>query len=151
MVEFYNGLSEGSKRTFRPLGSTTTLEVCEDIIQDNRPEVDQKFDLVAMHETRIVGWCFLWNLASDEPTFGLGIADAYQGRGLGSALMDRVMQAARERGLGKVFLTVVQDNEVAWRMYEKRGFVKYGEHVGEDGLPYFRMATELQTEGNRGR
>ena len=143
LVEFYNGLSESSKRTFRPIGYTTTLNVCEDIIQDNKSEREKKFDLVALHETRIVGWCFLWNLESGEPTFGLGVADAYHGKGLGSKLMDSVMKTARERGLKKILLTVVQYNEVAWKLYEKRGFVKYGEFVGEDGLDYFRMVAEL--------
>jgi RimJ/RimL family protein N-acetyltransferase len=40
-------------------------------------------------------------------------------------------------------LTVVTDNAVAWRLYEKNGFVKYDEFVGEDGLPYFKMIAEL--------
>ena len=144
LVAIYNSLSESSKRTFRPLGSTTTLDVCEDIVQDNRPETDEKFDLVALHETRIVGWSFLWNLKSDEPVFGLAVSDDYQGKGLGGSLMDRVMKAACERELGKVCLTVVKDNEVAWRMYEKRGFVVYDEYVAEDGLAYFRMARNFQ-------
>jgi len=143
LVEFYNGLSESSKRTFRPIGYTTTLSVCENIINDNSPEIDQKFNLVAMYETRIIGWGFLWNLQSGEPTFGLGVADDFHGKGLGSKLIDSVMEIARERGIKKVFLTVVQYNQVAWKLYEKRGFVKYGEFVGEDGLDYFRMVAEL--------
>ena len=28
LVEFYNGLSESSKRTFRPIDYKTTLDVC---------------------------------------------------------------------------------------------------------------------------
>ncbi len=143
LVDFYNGLSESSIQTFRPLGYKTTLSVCEDIIQDNSPEIDKKFDLVALHETRIVGWSFLWNIESNEPTFGLGVADDFQGKGLGSKLIDSAMKTARERGLKKVLLTVVQDNQVAWQMYERRGFVKYGKFVGEDGLDYFRMVAEL--------
>lgn len=146
LVEFYNGLSARSKRTFRPLGSTTNLEACEAIVQENRPEIDRKFDLVAVRGTQIVGWGFLWNLESEKPSFGLGIADEVQGKGLGSTLMDHVMKAARERGLRKVFLTVVKDNEVAWKMYEKRGFVRYGEYYdAKDELTYFRMAAELET------
>jgi len=123
------------------------LEACEAIVQENRPEIDRKFDLVAVRGTQIVGWSFLWNLESEKPTFGLGIADEVQGKGLGSALMDGVMKAARERGLRKVFLTVVKDNEVAWKMYEKRGFVRDSEYYNaKDGLPYFRMAADLETD-----
>jgi len=117
--------------------------VCKDIIRDNSPEEEKKFDLVALHEGGIIGWGFLWNIDSGEPTFGLGVADDSQGKGLGSRLTDSVMEEARERGIKKVLLTVVQDNQVAWKMYEKRGFVKYGEFVGEDGVDYFQMVVEL--------
>lgn len=147
LAAFYNGLSMASRRTFRPLGEKTAVDRCEEVVCGNQPEIDEKFDLVAVHENVIIGWSFIWKLDSDEPVFGLGVADACHGQGIGSALMDRVMEEARRRNLPRVLLTVVQDNEVAWRMYEKRGFVRYGEFVGEDGLPYFRMAVTLCTKG----
>jgi len=64
LVDFYNGLNESSIRTFRPIGYTTTLDVCKEIIQDNNPEIDKKFDLVALHGMQIVGWSFLWKIQS---------------------------------------------------------------------------------------
>jgi hypothetical protein len=60
--------------------------------------------------------------------------------------MDRVMRGARKRALHKVYLTVVQDNSVAWQMYQRRGFVRYGEFVGQDGQDYYRMVAELASE-----
>jgi ribosomal protein S18 acetylase RimI-like enzyme len=57
--------------------------------------------------------------------------------------MDLVMNEARERGLKQVILTVVKDNAVAWRLYEKRGFARYGEFVdAADGQTYLRMRWE---------
>jgi ribosomal protein S18 acetylase RimI-like enzyme len=142
LAAFYNGLSARSIRTFRPLGLATDVEVCRGIVRDDEAAI--KFDLLALDAGQVVGWCFVWELASPEPTFGLAVADAWQGRGLGSRLMERVMREARERGLAEVFLTVVQDNAVAWRLYEKQGFVRCGEFVGQDGLPYFRMRACLR-------
>ena len=160
LVEFYNGLSEQSKRMFRPLGPQTTLECCADIIRDNDAAIDAKLDLVAVEaprsgcsseraQSRIVGWGFLWGLQSEEPSFGLCVADAYHGRGLGSALMDRVLEAARQRGVQRIGLTVVQDNEKACQMYARRGFVRSEAFIGSDGLPYYRMAAELAGAGER--
>lgn len=143
LTSFYNALSDRSRRTFRPLGLSTTTGACEEIVRDNLPEFDVRYDLVAVEGEHIVGWSFLWDLGSEQPAFGLGIADHYQGRGLGTQLMDRVMTEARERGLGQVHLTVVQDNEVAWAMYERRGFVRCGAFTAEDGLDYFSMVAEL--------
>jgi len=148
LVAFYNSLSRASKRTFRPLGPVTMLEKCENIVVDNVAVADTKFDLVAVQDggaqgARIVGWGFLWDLHTDEPVLGLAVADAFRGQGVGTALITRVLDVARERGLTRVCLTVVTDNEVAKRLYKKHGFVKYGEFVGEDGLPYFRMRVEF--------
>jgi putative acetyltransferase len=146
LAAFYNGLSERSRTTFRPLGWTTIVEVCAGIVEDNLPGSSQqatKYDLVAFHRGCIVGWSFIWDLYANEPTFGLGVADAYQGRGLGAALIDQVMAAARRLGLNRVYLTVVQKNHVAWELYERRGFVRYSEFVGKDGLAYYRMVATL--------
>ena len=139
LVDFYNGLSASSIRTFRPLDIKATLPVCEAIVCNNQPDSATKYDLVAVADGRIVGWSFIWDWTGAEPMFGLSVADAYHGQGVGSALMDSVMRAAREQGLARVYLTVVRDNDKAWQMYQRRGFVKYGAFTGDDGLPYFRM------------
>ena len=143
LLAFYRGLSKASVRLFRPFGRTTTLGQCEAVVRDNEPDRDVKFDLVALRGGTIVGWSFLWKLDCDLPSFGLAVADAYQGRGLGSRLTDAVLDAARARGIGKVELTVVQDNATAVAMYERRGFVKQREFVGDDGLPYYGMEVTL--------
>ncbi|MGC9349977.1 MAG: GNAT family N-acetyltransferase, partial [Anaerolineae bacterium] len=143
LVAFYNGLSDASKRTFRPIEEHTTPEVCAGIVVENLERPPVKFDVVALLGDKVIGWSFIWDLASEEPVFGLAVADPYHGRGLGTALMTRVLAWARSRPLPTVFLTVVQDNHVAKRLYEKQGFVKYGEFVGEDGLPYDRMRIDL--------
>ncbi len=142
LAEFYGSLSAASKRTFAPLGRAPTLAACEEVAQDNRPEIDRRLDLVALDGRRIVGWGFVWLLNPQEPMFGLGVADDYQGQGLGSRLIDRVLEGARARGLERVFLTVVKDNARALHLYESRGFVIYGELV-DDGLDFWRMAVAL--------
>ena len=138
LVAFYNRLSAPSKRTFRPLGPVTVPEKCAAIIRDN--SAGTKFDLVAVDDRAIVGWSFLWNRDTDEPTFGLAVADAFHGQGLGTALITHIMDVARKVGLSTIYLTVVTDNAVAQHIYKKQGFVKYAEFTGDDGLPYFRMA-----------
>ena len=55
-------------------------------------------------------------------------------------LMDRILDVSAELGLEELYLTVVQDNHVAYKLYTRRGFCRYGEFVDEkDGLAYYRM------------
>lgn len=146
LAAFYNGLSAASKRTFRPLGETTTADICRQIGADNAGNTATKYDIVAVDGEAIVGWSFLWSLAAvdpeEGPVFGLAVADAYHGQGIGTALMRTVMDWADDHNLPQVILTVVQDNGVAQHLYRQQGFVRYGEFVGDDGLPYDRMRRE---------
>lgn len=142
LAAFYNALSPASKRTFRPLGETATVRICAKVARENLAE--RKYDLVAKEDGSIVGWGFLWDLKSECSTLGLGIADGWQGKGLGRAFMDALISEARCRQLGQVTLTVVQDNERAIRLYEQYGFVRRDEFVADDGLPYYRMTVTLE-------
>ena len=147
---FYNGLSTRSKRLFAPLGATTTEEQCRPIAEANLPDRDTRHDIVILHEGGLVGWAFLAH-NKDKPReagFGIGIGDDYQGRGLGSRLMAAVMRQAKQRGLERISLCVVCDNQLALRLYRKHGFVHTGELVGkQDGLLYHTMVKQLETSG----
>ncbi len=52
----------------------------------------------------------------------LAVADAHQGRGVGGALIDRVVDDARAIGCCKVTLEVHDTNVGAKRLYERKGF-----------------------------
>ena len=53
---------------------------------------------------------------------GFGLAPDLRGRGLGRALMDDLVAAARARGLRRLRLEVLANNPVAIALYEKTGF-----------------------------
>ena len=144
LAAFYNRLSQESKRTFRPIGPITIPEKCAEIAVDNvnNEERAQKYDLIAVYDGEIIGWAFIWDL-STIPTLGLAIADGYHKKGVGKHLMTHVMDWARNQELREVHLTVIQDNVVAWKLYQKQGFVKSGEFTGDDGQAYFRMVATL--------
>jgi L-phenylalanine/L-methionine N-acetyltransferase len=62
-------------------------------------------------------------------TIGMGVHDAYQGRGAGAALMAALLQMAdRWLGLTRIELTVYADNARAIGLYERFGFVREGLH-----------------------
>jgi ribosomal protein S18 acetylase RimI-like enzyme len=53
---------------------------------------------------------------------------AYRGKRLGEGLMRTVMEHVRKAGgVEQLLLTVVSDNQAARRLYERCGFVPYGE------------------------
>jgi RimJ/RimL family protein N-acetyltransferase len=81
---------------------------------------------VALEEANVVGWCDV--LPKPQPAFrhtgvlGMGVVAAWRGRGIGSRLLQVALQAAWQREMTRLELTVRVDNERARRLYERFGF-----------------------------
>jgi putative acetyltransferase len=60
-------------------------------------------------------------------TLGMGVADDLGGRGIGTALLNAIIDAADNwLDIGRIELTVFVDNERAIRLYERHGFEREG-------------------------
>jgi len=60
---------------------------------------------------------------------GMGVADNLNGRGIGTALLREVLDAADKwLDIKRIELTVFYDNERAVRLYERHGFEREGLH-----------------------
>ena len=85
---------------------------------------------VALDGERVVGWCDV--LPKPRPAMGhsgvlgMGVIDSHRGHGIGRALMKTTLQAARERGLTRIELSVRADNDRARRLHENLGFAVEG-------------------------
>ena len=86
--------------------------------------------LVAVLEEQIVGSAGLNRLSGRRAhvaKIGMGVHDAFLRRGIGSALLAAVVEAAdRWLGLTRLELTVYADNAPAIRLYRKFGFEEEG-------------------------
>jgi [ribosomal protein S18]-alanine N-acetyltransferase len=60
----------------------------------------------------------------------IAVATAHWGRGIGSALLGALLDAATGRGCAEVFLEVREDNPRARGLYQRRGFEEIGVRRG---------------------
>jgi len=81
----------------------------------------------------------LGRLAADEAEIlTLGVASAWQRRGLGRRLLEEVVRAATARGARRLYLEVGAGNSAARALYGVRGFEESGRRRGyyvRPGLP----------------
>jgi len=74
-------------------------------------------------EASILGVGRINRLAGDkEAELAVLISDRYQGQGLGSALLERLLQIARERKLGRVVAEMLHDNLAMQTLLKRFGF-----------------------------
>ena len=65
---------------------------------------------------------------------GIAVHKDYRGQGIGSRLLRRVIDYARENGYATIRLDVIDTNPGAQRLYERRGFVA----IRVERFPYLR-------------
>lgn len=86
---------------------------------------------------RIVGYAMLMLVLDEAHLLNISIVQSHQGRGLGRALLEYMMQVARGHGATNMFLEVRPSNLAAIRLYESTGFnemaVRRGYYPAVDG------------------
>ena len=88
----------------------------------------------------------LWrDLGEEAELLTIGVAPEARAAGLGGALLNAVLDAARLGGAHKVYLEVDDQNAQAMTMYQRHGFAKVGARVRyyRDGRDAAVMALDL--------
>lgn len=108
--------------------------------------------LVARENGRIVGDAGLSRMPrrmGHRGDLGIAVVREYWNRGVGSRLMQGIIDFAREAGFDGIDLQVRCDNAAAVALYEKYGFQTIGTHpaffkiAGED-IPFYYMYLDLR-------
>ena len=68
------------------------------------------------------------------PWLGIGVSEAYKGKGMGGKLMEYIIGYARERGMGGILLTTHMANIRAQALYRRFGYAYLGTHTNGDQL-----------------
>jgi acetyltransferase len=130
-LEFVRGLSTETSR-FRFFQIIKDLPH-EALVRFCNIDYDREMAIIA--ETRIEGRIVeigVSRLVIDpgkrRGEFAVVVADKYQGRGLGTKLVDMLIEFAREKGLDTVYGTVMSENIKMIQLCEKLGFSTRREH-----------------------
>ena len=94
----------------------------------DRPALEM---LVMEHpDEGIVGYAVLWCIMDQGELANLAIVPRMRNRGLGTRLMARVIELARERGVAAMYLEVRESNAHALQLYRRFGFSEVGRRRG---------------------
>ena len=111
---------------------------------------------VARHGEAVVGYCAGWVIFDELHINNLAVDPGWRRRGVASALLVFVLEAAAAEGATRGTLEVRRSNEPARRLYERFGFAFAGVRTGyyrepvEDALVLWRGADPGGTIGQPG-
>lgn len=109
-----------------------TVEECDDnveaeetYIQHMRHSKDECM-IVVQHDSKIIGLCNVGLKKrlkmKHRATLGISILKDYWGYGIGSIMMDEMIRIATDLGAIRLELEVIEGNDRAIALYEKKGF-----------------------------
>ena len=78
--------------------------------------------LVAEEDGAVVGYVVAHAAADEGEILNLGVAPSHRRRGVGRALVERVLALLVQQGVRVVYLEVRESNAVARRLYQSLGF-----------------------------
>ncbi len=84
----------------------------------------------------LCGYAVLMPGAAEAELLNIGVAAAFQRKGLGSKILSVMLETAADRGLIRVFLEVRENNIAAIALYRRAGFSQVGVRRG-----YYRSAS----------
>ena len=116
--------------TTYPEEVTFTLEQ-EEAYLKQKEESERDAALLAEVDGQVVGTAGVDNINAAEKTrhrasFGISIAKAWWGLGIGRALTEACIECARQAGYLQLELEVVAVNHRAVELYKSVGFIEYG-------------------------
>jgi ribosomal-protein-alanine N-acetyltransferase len=92
----------------------------------------------------VVGFCSFWRILDELHINNLAVAPGRRRAGVGSALLQHILDRGAELGAARATLEVRRSNDIARRLYERFGFIVAGvrrgyyTHPVEDALVLWR-------------
>lgn len=63
---------------------------------------------------------------NDTPELGMAILNEFRGKGIGTALLNQLLEEAKKKGIRKLSLSVDPQNRAAVHLYKRFGFIEVG-------------------------
>ena len=86
-------------------------------------DYDREIALVAELDGALIGMSrLMFDPGTSKAEFSVVVTDAWQKRGIGKAMVEKIVKIGREKGLSTIYATVIKDNSAMKHLAKKLGF-----------------------------
>lgn len=78
--------------------------------------------LSARIDGRVIGYAGMWSVCEEGHITNVAVLPEFRGNGIGSALMESLIEIAKQEGIERMTLEVRRSNYIAQSLYRKYGF-----------------------------
>jgi acyl-CoA synthetase (NDP forming)/RimJ/RimL family protein N-acetyltransferase len=145
LVAFHTGLSSRTRylRYFSAYPRMST----QDVYRFTHVDHHDRVNLVVLLAGQIIAvGLYEREPGTDEAEVAFVVADAHQGRGIGSVLLEHLAAAARERGLRRFTAVVLAENQAMLRVFRDAGYEIARQHDGGEVTLQFDVDETALTE-----
>lgn len=106
--------------------------------------------LVADVDGEVIGYAGLWKIFDEGHVTNIAVKNGYRHRGVGKALMERLMEACGEMGIARYTLEVRVSNLNAIKLYSSLGYEAAGirknfyDKPNEDAMIMWKVLDEVK-------
>ena len=115
---------------------------------ENTAKSDDSLMIACIVDGEIAGNCqIVFNSrikTKHRATVAITVVKKYWGLGIGTAMFEEMISKARDKGVSQLELEYIEGNERARHLYEKMGFIKYGERPDSIRLKNGKVLKEIQ-------
>ena len=115
-VEIYN-----DSFSDMPHGTLTDIETVTNLLAKPKDENKQEYYFMVCDNNEEIGFMEV-TIENDKGMFDIGLCKKYRNKGYGKRLLETAIQFLVNKKVRAISLIVIEQNQVAYNMYKKRGF-----------------------------
>lgn len=100
-------------------------------------------EIASWKSEKLIGFIFVQFVEDEAEILTFVVDPDFQKKGIGTALLKKILHKGQEKRLKKIFLEVHEENEVGKKLYQKIGFKPIGKRVKYYSQTGYRNADAL--------
>ncbi|MGL5347669.1 MAG: GNAT family N-acetyltransferase [Peptostreptococcaceae bacterium] len=104
-----------------PHGTITDIHRVNELLENKRESNKQEYYYIVCDKEKEIGFMEVV-IENNKGVFDIGLCKSYRRKGYGKRILETAIQFLLDKNINEIGLIVIEENKIAYNMYQKRGF-----------------------------